>query len=339
MAATMLGFDLPWQGLQAGGNALSGLGGDPQSAMAALGPMYQQQYQAALEMNRKNNENVQRGYGQLRSDADQIYNNIYTNLDKRYGDVLGRIAGTNTSNIRDIEANARAQSAAANQNLVSRGLGNSTIVNSMNRGINSDRQREITRSNEAFAQLGAGYADRIWGDRTNAQQNKAQMMAGLGTQQLGAMERIQAGYPDAAMFGSLAQMYGAQAEADKNRKLQEAAMQRAGQGVQSAGGYSYSPSPWGSRNPAGSYSGGWGGDSWTGNYQGSNYGGGGFYQPQQIAQSSTLANPYVAGMGGAATYGMSSYDPSQWTSADQSAYEGEMYDYAANEAMASDWGY
>lgn len=306
MAATMLGFDLPWQRLQAGGNALAGLGGDPQQAMAQLGPMYQQQYLSSLAMNQQNNQNIQTGYGQLRNDADQIYGNIYKNLDARYGDVLGRIAGTNTSNIRDIEANARAQSAAANMNLISRGLGNSTIINSANRGINSDRTREITRSNEQFAQLGAGYADRIWQDRTSAQQNKAQMMAGLGTQQLGAMERIQAGYPDAAMFGSLAQMYGAQSEADKNRKMQEAAMQRAGAGAQSAGGYSYSPSPWGSRNPAGSYGGGFSGDSWTGNFQGSNYGGGGFYQPQQMSQGPTA---YPQDRGGYSDMGTDYYTP------------------------------
>jgi hypothetical protein len=292
--ASMLNFQLPWEGLRAGGNALQGLGGDPQQAMANLGPMYAQQYQSALAMNEKNNENVQMGYGQLRSEADQVYQNIYKNLDARYSDVLGRIAGTNTSNINDIGRNAEALSGRASQQMVSRGLGNTTVQQNMQRAIESDRARETTRSNEAFAQLGAGYADRIWGDRTNAQQNKAQMMSGLGTQQLAAQERIQAGYPDAAMFGSLAQMYGAQSEADKNRKLQEAAMQRAGAGVQSAGGYSYSPSPWGSRNPAGSGGGAIMNDSWSSNF--GNYGGGGsFYQPMGQGGNQTFARNYGDG--------------------------------------------
>lgn len=333
MAASALNWQLPWQGLQAGGNALSGLGGDPQSAMAQLGPMYQQQYQAALEMNRQNNANVQTGYGQLREDANQVYDNIYKNLDARYGDVLGRIAGTNTSNIRDIEANARAASAAGNMNLAARGLGNSTIVNSMNRGINSDRQREITRSNEAFAQLGAGYADRIWGDRTNAQQAKANLMSNLGTQQLGAMERIQAGYPDAGMFASLAQMYGAQAEADKNRKLQEQAMKAAGQGAQSSGGYSYAPGYFGSRNPAGNYGGGWGGDSWTGNYQGSSYGGGGFYQPQQFA-ARPMAPSYPQDSGGYSDMGTDYYTPDYGGVEGTDSVPLDYYDYAGGDAYA-----
>lgn len=321
MATNMLGFQLPWQGLQAGGQALSGLGGDPKAAMANLGNLYQQQYQSALDMNRQLHDQVQTNYGTLRNEADQVYSNIYKNLDARYGDVLGRIAGTNTSNIRDIEANARAASAAANQNLISRGLGNSTIVNSANRGINSDRQREITRSNEQFAQLGAGYADRIWQERTNAQQNKAQHLTNLGLAQNAALERVNAGYPDAQMFSSLAQMYGAQSEADKNRKLQEQAMARAGAGVQSSAGYSYSPSPWGSRNPAGAnYGGSWGGDSWTGSFGG---GGGGYYQPYgQGGNYTTPQNPFAGAMGNAAVYGMGESDPYGYGYYDQVAQQG-----------------
>ena len=311
MATQRLAFDLPWGGLQAGGQALSGLGGDPQQAMAQLGPMYQQQYQAALAMNQANNQNVQTGYGQLRDEANQVYDNIYKNLDARYGDVLGRIAGTNTSNINDIGRNAEALSGRATQEMVTRGLGNTTVQQNMQRAIEADRARETTRSNEAFAQLGAGYADRIWSDRTNAQQNKAQHLSSLGTQQLGAMERIQAGYPDAGMFGSLAQMYGAQAEAQRNRKEQEKALSRAGQGVMSSGGYSYSPSPWGSRNPAGT--GGVGG--YGGGYGGSYYGGGGQWatpSAQQIAQGQNYYNAATGSnvnFGGGGQQG-GDYDPS-----------------------------
>ncbi len=39
MATQRLAFDLPWGGLQAGGQALSGLGGDPQQAVAAPAPV------------------------------------------------------------------------------------------------------------------------------------------------------------------------------------------------------------------------------------------------------------------------------------------------------------
>jgi len=303
MAVAQFNYNLPWQGLATGGQALSGLGGDPKAAMANLGPLYQSQYAAALGMNQALHQGVQTGYDSLRQSVDDIYGNIYKNYDSLYGDVLGRIAGTNTSNIRDIEANARAQSAASQQSLINRGLGNTTILNSANRGINSDRQREITRSNEQFAQLGAGYANQIGQNRIGAQQSKAQMMAGLGTQQLGALERVNAGYPDAGMYGQLAQMYGASAEADKNRQQLQRGM---AQVPMASGGYSYSPSPWGSRSLGGGGGGSWGGDSWTGNNQGSNYGS--FYQPQQMAQRPMPA-AYSQDVGGYSDLGTDYYTP------------------------------
>ena len=273
----------------------------------------------------------------LRQSTSDIYDNIYKNLDARYGDVLGRISNTNTSNLNDINRNAEALSGQASQQMVSRGLGNTTVQQNMQRAIAADRMREATRSNEAFAQLGAGYADRIWQDRTAAQQSKAAALSSLGVAQNSALERVNVGYPDAGMFASLAQMYGAQAEAQKNRKQLSGGMVQQAGGA--AGGYTYSPSPWGSRNPAGA-GGGWGfgGDSWTGNFQGSNYGGG-FYQPQQSA--TTYADPYTAAMGGAAVYGMGRQDPSSWTSADQSAYEGYYSegDTGLSNAYLDDIGY
>lgn len=329
MALSSFNQPLPWAGLAAGGQALSGLGGDPKQAMANLGPLYQQQYAAALDFNKAINTGVQTGYDQLRNDTSQIYDNIYKNLDARYGDVLGRIAGTNTSNINDIGRNAQAASGAASQQMVSRGLGNTTVQQNMQRAIEADRARETTRSNEAFAQLGANYADRIWGDRTATQQNKAQMMAGLGQGQLSALERINAGYPDAGMFGSLAQMYGAQAEADKNRKQLGGGW---GSMAQASGGYSYSPSPWGSRSLGGGGGGGsWAGDSWTGAYQGG--GGGGFYQPQS-PQSRSLPNAYQQDRGGYSDMGTDYFTPDTGGVGGMDSVPLDNYDYLGGDVYA-----
>lgn len=296
MAVASLNTPLPIQGLAAGGNFFAGLGSDPKTAMQQLGPMYQNAHNAALAMSQAQYQGVQTGYDQLRSDTDQIYNNIYSNMESRYGDVLGRIANTNTSNINDIGRNAEALSGQASQQMVSRGLGNTTVQQNMQRAIEADRARETTRSNEAFAQLGAGYADRIWSDRTAAQQNKAQMMAGLGSQQLGALERVNVGYPDMAAYASMAQMYGAQAEAERNRK------QLGGNGFMQGGGasagYTSAPSPWGSRSlggGGGSYGGG-GGYGYMG-------GGGGYYAPASPQQIAAGQNFYNAATGSNINFG------------------------------------
>lgn len=277
MAIANLNYALPMQGFAAGGSLLGGLGADPKQAQQQLGQNYNAMHNAALEGQTRQREGIQTGYANLRSEADQIYNNIFTNMNARYGDVLGRIAGTNTSNINDIGRNAQAQSGAASQQMVSRGLGNTTVQQNMQRAIEADRARETTRSNEAFANLEAGYADRIWGDRTQAQQAKAAMMAGLGTQQLGAMERVNIAYPDANAYMGLAQMYGANAQAQENRKAMQGGIGGMRQQSLASGGYSSSPSPFGSKffggggdwtdSGGGSYgwgsSGGGGGGSWA----------------------------------------------------------------------------
>lgn len=279
MATPNLSTDLPWQGLAAGGNALSGLGGDPQAAQAQLGQNYQQQYGAALGMNQALFSGAQTGYENLRSATDQNYQDILGGYSQLYGDVLGRIAGTNDTNIRDINTQYNAQQGAQNQNAVSRGLGNSTVQQNMQRGVELDRARAITGSQNQFAQLGAGYAANIGSQRLGAQQQGVNLGASLGQAQLGMLERVNAGYPDAGMYSSLAQQYGASAERDKNRQAQQAALTAASRGQMSSAGTSSPASPFGQRplGGGGGYNGGGAGQVYGSGYGG--YSNGGGYAP------------------------------------------------------------
>ena len=277
MATPNLSANLPWQGLAAGGQALSGLGGDPTAAKAQLGNLYQQQYGAALDMNRGLFDASQTGYENLRSSVDQQYQDVLGGYQSLYGDVLGRIAGTNSSNIMDINTNAAAQSGAASQQMVSRGLGNSTVQQNMQRAIALDRARAVTDSENRFAQLGANYASQIGGDRLRSQQQGIGLGAQLGQAQLGMLERVNAGYPDAGMYGSLAQMYGSQAEADKNRRAQQDALNAASRGQFSSAGTSSPASPFGSRPLSNAGYSGYSGGMGSGNIGG--YGGGFGYVP------------------------------------------------------------
>lgn len=279
MATPSLQVDLPWGGLAAGGAALSGLGGNPAAAKAQLGPLYQQQYNAALGMNQALYSGAQQGYEGLRSSVDRQYQDVLGGYQQLYGDVLGRIAGSNASNIMDIDTNAAAQSGRASQDMVSRGLGNSTVQQNMQRAISLDRARAITDSENRFAQLGANYASNIGQNRLQAQQQGIGLGANLGQAQLGMLERVNAGYPDAGMYGSLAQMYGAQEEAEKNRLAQRDALNAASRGQFSTPGTSSPASPFGKRpfdNGGASFeqmsqyrsgAGGWGGGGGGGGYR------------------------------------------------------------------------
>lgn len=249
MATPNLSTQLPWQSLAAGGNALAGLGGDPQAALGQLGQNYGQQYQAALGMNQALYQGTQTGYDQLRSQVDDQYRGVLDGYGALYSDVLGRIAGSNASNLSDINTQYNAQLGSQAQNAVSRGLGNSTVAGNMMRGVEADRARAITQSQNQFAQLGANYAASIGGNRLSAQQQGIGLGANLGQAQLGALERVNAPYPDAGMYGSLAQMYGQQAERNRGQR-QTAADMWVGDS-RAAAGRPGSPSPWGSRDPSG----------------------------------------------------------------------------------------
>lgn len=267
---------LPWQTLAAGGAIGSSLGG-------ALGQQYQNAYNASLGMNAALFDRVQTGYDDLRSQVADQYGDILAGYQTHYGDVLGRIAGSNETNINDINTQYAANAGQSLQSAVSRGLGNSTVQQNMQRGIELDRARAVTDSQNRFAQLGANYANQIGLTRLGAQQQGVQMGAGLGQSQLGALERVNIPYPDIGMYAQMAQMQGANAARDAagNRvPLAHAA-------IQASPGVSRPPSPFGSRDPTGgAYS--------TGNLA---QPGGGMYSPG--GGYSYSPNSFFSGGGGA----------------------------------------
>ena len=277
MAVADLTAQLPWQGLQAGANALSGLGANPQDALAQLGPLYSQQYGAALNMNKALFDASQGGYQNLRNQLDQQYQGIQNGYNQLYGNVQGMIQGTNSSNIQDINTKYAAQAGQSAQDMVSRGLGNSTVAMNMQRAIDLDRARAITASQNQFAQLGANYAAQIGGAGLAAQQQGAGIQASLGQAQMNALNQVNAGYPDASMYGQLAAMYGAQQQRQQyldNIKAQNILHPQQIQG--GAGVVNRQPSPFGSKTPM-SLPAGYG-----------DFGGGSVYTPM------SYQNPYSA---------------------------------------------
>jgi hypothetical protein len=294
MAVANLSSDLPWQGLQAGANALSGLGANPQDALAQLGPMYSQQYNAALNMNQALFNAGQSGYQNLRNQLDQQFSGIQQGYNDLYGNVQGMIQGSNASNIQDINTNYAAQAGQASSDMVSRGLGNSTVQQNMQRAINLDRARAITQSQNQFAQLGANYAAQIGGAGLAAQQQGAGIQASLGQAQMNALNQVNAGYPDASMYGQLAAMYGAQQQRQQyldNIKAQNILHPQQIQG--GAGVVNRQPSPFGSKTPM-SLPAGYG-----------DFGGGSVYTPMSYSGQQGFVAPQSA------TYDWSQQDYSQ----------------------------
>lgn len=188
-----------------GAGMFAGLGGSPASAMAALGPNYANAYNSALEMNKQNYGNILTGYQQAMSRQNAGQQGI-----------MDTISGVGQAGQQDILDRYAASSGSAAQGLIDRGLGNTTVQNSVQRGIDYDREKSQVQLADAMAQLRAGYQNRA------VEQN-----TGLAGQQLNWMNSITSSYPNAGMYGQLAGQFGAAQQGDADRAL--AAQQMAAQ--------------------------------------------------------------------------------------------------------------
>lgn len=187
--------------------------------------------------------------------------------------VQGLLAGTNQSNLNDIDQAYNAAQGRTLSRLIGSGLGNSTVLGSASLANDQSRARERTASQNQFAQLQAGYLDRLGqagllaqerGLNAGVQQTNAlaNLRANYGTQigqnalnfderaygqntalgqsQLNWQNSIQAPYPDAGMYNSLIQQQGAalqaQMDREQSQRLNEQLLRQGRQGTPQVGG-------------------------------------------------------------------------------------------------------
>lgn len=195
------------------GNLPFGGGGSTlfQGGVGNLGASYGNAYKSALDMNKANYGNVLKGYQDTAAAQDSAQNQIaqgYAGLDNRVMSGIDTIGGARRQEIAD---QYQAAQGAATQSLTNRGLGNSTVVDSVNRGLQYDRQKSETQLSDDLAGMRAGYQSNIGLANLGYLNQANQQRTDLGQNQLGWMNSVNAPYPDAGMYSQLAQQYGATA--------------------------------------------------------------------------------------------------------------------------------
>lgn len=105
--------------------------------------------------------------------------------------------GTNKANIRDIDKQFSKLQGETTSGLIDRGLGNSTIQYSMNKGIQNAHSDALSRSR---AEFGSRLA--------NFYKDAAGMNLGAATSGLGYLSGINIGYPDMGAYAQMAGMAG-----------------------------------------------------------------------------------------------------------------------------------
>lgn len=192
--------------------------GSPQMALASLGPAYASAYGNALALNSANYTNVLAGYQNAVGNQVGALGDISGGYDQLLQQVTQGIQGTSAAQSQAIKDAYAQQSGQASQDLINRGLGNTTVQQAVQRGLTLDQQKAQTNLQNQMAQLTAGYQSQIGGAKLAAQQQAALANAALQQAQLGFMERVNAPYPDASLYGSLAGQYGGAMQAFADRQ-------------------------------------------------------------------------------------------------------------------------
>jgi hypothetical protein len=140
--------------------------------------------------------------------------------------VLGQIQGVGQSQYQSLADQYAAQQGATLSSATSRGLGNTTVLDSLQRGNSLDYQKAQVALANQLAQLQAGYASQLGGAQLGfqsgyvQQQQQLQQQQALQSQQIGgslagqAMQKTPFGYgvPGYGGYGSIsyggASLYG-----------------------------------------------------------------------------------------------------------------------------------
>lgn len=186
-----------------------------QQALAAQGVSGQNVnnlYQNALNALTQTGTNV----NALQKQAQQYQNIAASNVANRYRAAEDLISGIGTSGIRSIRDLESQQRAQAEQSAVSRGLGNTTVVDSLKRGVSYDAQKSINsllellagqRANVLTQQAGADLS--LAGLQSNLSGQNINSALNLGAAQAGTLSnQAQAGL---SLAQQQAALYGQQA--------------------------------------------------------------------------------------------------------------------------------
>lgn len=226
-----------------GANAMQGLGGSPQQALSALGGDYASAYNAALSANQQMYSNILSGYQSTLQQQVAAEQGVSQGYNQLYGNVMNTIQGVDTSTLQAIQRAYAQQSGQATQQMVNAGLGNTTVQQSTQAGLLGQYAQAQTAAQNQYAQLKAGYMSQLGLAGLNYSNQAILQNTGEANQQLQFMNSVQMPYPNAAMYGQLAQGYGSLEAAMMGRSLLGAGRGPMGQPTFGpTGGYSpYSP--------------------------------------------------------------------------------------------------
>lgn len=208
----IIGGVLPW----AGGNAASAFSAAARGDAAGIASGYQQAYNNALAMNMANYNNIMAGYQQTAASRTTAQDAIAAGYTDLYNNVLSQVEQLGGVRRREIDDAAEQFLAKQSQQMIDRGLGNTTIQSSLEMGVEGDRGRRQTELSESLARQRADYMSNLGLAGLADRRRSVEADTAWSSRQLDFMNSVDAAYPDAGLYASLAKMAGDNAAAERS---------------------------------------------------------------------------------------------------------------------------
>jgi hypothetical protein len=138
---------------------------------------------------------------------------ILQGYDERYGRIMAELAGAGASQEQEITDAYAKERGRASQGLISRGLGNTTVRSSVDRGLQESEQKSRVQLQDTLTRQKTEYDKSLSAEQLaaveRAREAEIAQQAALTQQTLQFMERRQDAYPDLGLYAQMAQMQGA----------------------------------------------------------------------------------------------------------------------------------
>lgn len=183
-------------------------------------------YAGMLQQAQNSYSSILAGYSTTMAQQQSAQQGIMAGYNQLQSNVLNTIQGVDASQRQSIRDQYAQQSGAMQQGLISSGLGNTTVMGSMQRGLTLDEAKAETGLSNSFAQLAAGYQSQLGlaglgyrgqaaQQNTALQQNMlgymgqyAGQLGGWGMQGLGMDQQAQLAREQMANQLKIAQLHG-----------------------------------------------------------------------------------------------------------------------------------
>lgn len=183
-------------------NASLNFGGGGGCIMSNPSGSYKSAYDEYINLNKQNYNNILAGYKQISDQAYAAQQNIqagYTGLQQNVCKTISDICQSQMHNVQCTYTKLMGQT---QQQAIQAGLGNSTVLQSMQRGVTKCEAAAQTNVKNQFAQTKAGYMSNLGLAGLNYANAANQQNMALGAQALGFLSNVNIPPPDARAYMS-----------------------------------------------------------------------------------------------------------------------------------------